>query len=523
MESAMSADAAPPIGPDLEQGIARSDLKEGEPFFGHVDDSPVYVLLDQAGEIRAYSAVCTHYGGPLADGVLGEGTLRCPWHHARFSMGDGTVDRGPAFNPLAQRSVSVEDGMVKVGDPVDRDPLASRDRPPRSPESVVIVGAGAAGSSAAETLRREGYAGPIRLVDPDPDAPYDRPNLSKQYLAGDAPEEWIPLRPAGFLEENGIKRVPARVQKVDLQSHWIVLENGETLPFGALLLAPGARPRTLDVPGAKADHVYTLRSLADCRAIIARAEESKSAVVVGASFIGMEVAASLRSRGLEVAVVAPEEIPFAPILGPDLGSFIQSLHEEEGVRFFLEATVREIREGAVILEDGTELDADLVVVGIGVDPELDLAREAGLEVEDGIVVDEFLRTSHPDVYAAGDAALYPEPRVGERVRIEHWVVARGQGRAAARNILGKEEPFRDAPFFWTEHYGTPVAYVGHGKGWDEAEKEGHCNESGCSVAFRKDGRLLALGTVFQDRLSLETEAKLETGGKGDVRSFDVDD
>jgi apoptosis-inducing factor 3 len=521
--SKMSADAAPAVGPDLQEGIPRSKLKEGEPFFGHVGDSPVYVLLDESGEIRAFNAVCTHYGAPLADGILADDTIRCPWHHARFCLADGSVEKGPAFNPLARRSVSVEGQMVKVGDPVDQDPLASRGRPPRSPESVVIVGAGAAGSSAAETLRRGGYAGSIHLVDPDPDAPYDRPNLSKDYLAGEAPEDWIPLRPAGFLEEHGIRRVPARVREVDLDNHWIVLENDETLPFGVLLLAPGARPRTLDVPGARADHVHTLRSLADCRAIISMAEASDRAVVVGASFIGLEVAAALRNRGLDVAVVAPEAVPFAHILGDDLGAFIRSLHEDEGVRFLLENTVREIREDAVVLEDGTELQADLVVVGIGVDPELDLARDAGLEVENGIVVDEFLRTSHPDVYAAGDAALYPEARLGERVRIEHWVLARRQGSTAALNMLGKEEPFRDAPFFWTEHYGTPVAYVGHGKGWDEAVKEGSCKDGGCSVAFRKDGRLLALATVFRDQMSLEVEAELESGGEAEVRSIHVEE
>ncbi len=519
----MSADSAQPTGPDLRQGIPRSRLKEGEPFFGHVDDSPVYVLLDEGGEIRAFNAVCTHYGAPLTDGVMVEGTIRCPWHRARFCLKDGAVQKDPAFNPLARRSVSVEDGVVKVKDPVDQDPLAPRGQPSRSPESVVIVGAGAAGSSAAEVLRREGYGGPIHLVDPDPDAPYDRPNISKDYLAGKAPEDWIPLRPAGFLEEHGISRILARVLEVDLDNRRVVLDDSETLPFGALVLAPGARPRTLDVPGAQADHVHTLRSLADCRTIISGAEESKRAVVVGASFIGLEVAASLRTRGLDVAVVAPEKVPFAPVLGADLGSFIRSLHEKEGVRFFLENTVREIREDAVLLEDGTELPADLVVVGIGVDPELDLARNAGLDVESGIVVDEFLRTSHPDVYAAGDAALYPEPRLGERVRIEHWVVARRQGRTAALNLLGKEEPFHDAPFFWTKHYRTPVAYVGHVKDWDEAIQKGNCKEGGCSVAFRKDGRTLALATVFQDQLSMEMEAELESGGEAEVRSPQVED
>lgn len=519
MDHRMSAEAAPPIGPDLRDGVPRERLREGEPFFGHVDDSPVYILAKH-GEIRAFSAVCSHYGAPLADGVMVDGTLRCPWHHARFCLKDGSVERGPAFNPLARRAVSVTDGTVTVGDVVDEDPLTPRGRPPRSPESVVIIGAGAAGSSAAETLRREGYDGDIHLVDPD--APYDRPNLSKDYLAGEAPEEWIPLRSPSFLEDHGIHRVHARVGRVDLTDHWVVLEDGETLPFGALLLAPGASPRKLEVPGSQQAHVFTLRSLADSRAIISRAERSGRAVVVGASFIGTEVAAALRTRGLEVAVVAPEEVPFSRILGADLGGFIQALHEEKGVEFFLEETVDEIRQNDVRLGSGRTLSADLVVVGIGVEPNLGLAREAGLDVEDGIVVDELLRTSHPDVYAAGDAALYPEARLGERVRIEHWVLARGQGRVAARNMLGLEEPFRDAPFFWTEHFGIPVAYVGHGRGWDEALKKGDCGDEGCSVSYRRHGRVLARATVYRDRESLETEAELEAGEPAEVHLPQVD-
>lgn len=496
-------------------------MKEEEPFFGHVDDSPVFLILKKNGEVRAFSAVCTHYGAPLADGILSGNTLRCPWHHARFCVEDGAVDRGPAFNPLAQRSVMVEDGVVKVGDVVEEDPLSPRRRPPRSPETVIIVGAGAAGISAAETLVREGYSGAIHLVDPDPDAPYDRPNLSKDYLAGEAPEEWIPLRSQEFLEEHNISRVHSRVESLDLEKGWVVLDGDETLPFDALLLAPGAIPRKLDVPGVEQEHVFTLRSLADCRSIISMSEKAERAVVIGASFIGTEVAASLRTRGLDVAVVAPEEVPFEPVLGRDLGGFIQGLHEDEGVRFHLGSTVREIQQDQVVLENGTEIPADLVVVGIGVEPRLELAREAGLELDDGIVVDDFLQTSHPNVYAAGDVAFYPEHRLGRRVRVEHWVHARRQGRNVALNILGWEEPFRDVPFFWTEHYGTPVAYVGHAEGWDEAIKKGECHEDGCSIAFRESGRVLARATVYRDRESLETEAEMESEGKAETRHPEI--
>lgn len=495
-------------GPDLRAGVPRAELEENEPHFGHVGQDAVFLILRDR-KIQAFDAVCTHYGGPLSDGIVVEGTIRCPWHHACFSLDDGGVDGGPAFNPLGRWEVSEENGMVRVEKRMDGDPLAPRRSPEHHPDNVVIVGAGAAGSSAAETLRTEGYDGPIKLVDPDPDAPYDRPNLSKDYLAGEAPEEWIPLRSRGFLEEHDIQRLVTPVRGIDLKNHLLTLGGDERIPFGALLLATGARPRRLQVPGHNRPHVHTLRSLSDCRSIIRKAEKAREAVVVGSSFIGMEAAASLRTRGLEVTVVSPEELPFEATLGRDLGRFIRTLHEDKGVRFRLGRKVAEIRDNVVILDDGSELPSELVVVGIGVDPELDLARDAGLEVADGIVVDEQLRTSHIDVFAAGDAAFYPEPRRGSRVRIEHWVVARRQGRTAARNILGREEAFTDVPFFWTEHFGVPVAYVGHGAGWDEAVKKGACHDDGCSVTFRENGRRLALATVYRDEDSLTAEAEME--------------
>mgnify|MGYP006277530369 CR=1 FL=1 len=508
----MSADAAPATGPDLRKGVPLDDLEEGEPFFGHVDDSAVFLLRHGDG-VRAFNAVCTHYGAPLEDGISTSDTIRCPWHHACFSLKDGSVVGGPAFNPLAPWEVEVEDGTVRVGERLDRDALEPAGAPERKPESVVIVGAGAAGSSAAETLRREGYVGPVSLIDPEPEAPYDRPNLSKDYLSGEAPEEWIPLRPRTFFEEHEIQRVTSRVEEIDAEGRFVVLEGGRTLPFGALILATGAVPRTLPIPGGELPHVHTLRSLADCRRIIEAAGKAERAVVLGASFIGMEVAASLRNREVDVAVVAPEEVPFEGTLGRDLGSFIRSLHEEEGVEFRLGTTAKEIRDGAVLLEDGTEVEADLVVVGVGVEPDVQLAENAGLELDDGVVVDEHLRSSHEAIWAAGDIAYYPEARLGHRVRIEHWVVARRQGRTAALNVLGRKEPFTDVPFFWTAHYGTPVAYLGHAPEWDEAKKEGECGEDGCAVTFLKDGRRRALGTVFRDRKSLEAEVEMEKEGE----------
>ena len=493
-------------GPDVGEGIDLAELREGEPLLGHKDgDAVLLTLMD--GEVRAIGARCTHYGGALGEGLVEGHTVRCPLHHACFSLRSGEALSAPALNPLPTWEVRVEAGRVTVGEKQKHAPLASRGRKAEGPGRVVIVGAGAAGSAAAEWLRREGYEGDIVMVDPDADAPYDRPNLSKDYLAGSAPEEWIPLRGEGFYAENGIERVVDRVASIDRENGLVELESGAPVRYDALLIATGAAPRTLPVEGAERPHVHVLRSLDDSRGIVAGAEEASRAVVIGASFIGMEVAASLRARELDVTVVAPEEVPFERVLGAELGKLLMRAHEEHGVEFRLGRSVERIEAGHVVLDDGTAVDADLVVVGVGVRPETRLAEEAGLDVDDGILVDETLRTSDPRIWAAGDNARWPDPRTGRRVRIEHWVVAQRMGQAAARSILGRQEPFRDVPFFWTHQYDVALRYVGHAEAWDRIDADG---SGGDGRAFRYVGgdRLLALATIGRDRLSLEAEAAM---------------
>lgn len=496
-------------GPDLEGGVSMLELSEGEPFLGHIDGDQV-LLVREGEEVRAIGATCTHYGGPLGEGLVVDGTVRCPWHHACFSLRTGEAEGAPALNPVPTWEVEIEEGRVVLGEKREPDPLSSRGRAAMGPDPVVIIGAGAAGSAAAEMLRREGYGGGIIVVDPDEAAPYDRPNLSKDYLAGNAPEEWIPLRPQDFYAEHGIERIRERAEAIDRDARRVRLASGENVEYGALLLATGASPRSLDVPGSAGDHVHTLRTLADTRRIIADAESADRAVVVGASFIGMEVAASLRARELDVAVVAPESVPFEGTLGTELGRTIRQAHEDNGVTFLLGRTVTEITTGSVVLDDGTELPADLVVVGIGVIPETGLAEAAGLQVDGGVLVDDRLRTRDERIFAAGDIARWKDARTGERLRIEHWVLAQRQGQAAARNILGHDEPFRDVPFFWTHQFDVSVAYVGHAGDWDATEVDGDLAVDG-AVRYLKDGRLAALATVGRDALSLETEAELEGG------------
>jgi NADPH-dependent 2,4-dienoyl-CoA reductase/sulfur reductase-like enzyme len=382
------------------------------------------------------------------------------------------------------------------------------------PSSVVIVGGGAAGSAAAEILRREGYTGLITLIGADPSVPCDRPNLSKDYLAGTAPEDWIPLRSREFYKEQGIDlRTGVTVASIDPKARNVTLQGGETLPYGALLLATGAAPRRLDIPGADLPSVFTLRTLDHSRALIQRAKAAKRAVVIGASFIGLEVAASLRARGLEVDVVGREACPLERILGPEVGEVIRAMHEAHGVVFHLRQTPVSIGDSQVTLSSGEVLPADLVVLGVGVLPATELAERAGLVVDRGVVVDEYLETSAKGVFAAGDIARWPDRLTGESIRVEHWVVAQRQGQTTARNMLGARERFDAVPFFWSAHYDLSILYTGHAGSWDRIQIDGEPKAHDCLVEYWKQGKRLAVLTMNRDRASLEAEVELEAAAR----------
>lgn len=495
-------------GPDFRQGVSLAELADGVPLLGHVGDAPA-LLVRRGAEVMAVGATCTHYGGPLAEGLVVGDTIRCPWHHACFSLRTGGVLRPPALNAVPCWRVEQRDGMAFV-----REAMPSSEARPRpgaeQPGSIVIVGGGAAGHAAAETLRQEGYAGAITLLSADAAAPCDRPNLSKDYLAGTAEPDWIPLRPPEFYAQHGIDlRLGTGVAAIEPAGHSVLLAGGTRLPYAKLLLATGAEPIRLDVPGASQPHVRVLRSLADSDALIERAGAARCSVVVGASFIGLEVAASLRARGLEVHVVAPEARPMERTMGAAIGDMVRALHEAHGVQFHLGATVASITPAQVTLSTGGQISADLVVVGIGVRPAVTLAEQAGLAVDRGVVVDELLQTSEADVYAAGDIARWPDRLTGRRIRVEHWVVAQRQGRIAAQNMLGARQRFDAVPFFWSQHYDTAISYVGHAEHWDRLAIDGDPMAHDCAVTFWDQGKRVAVATVGRDRDSLEAEAGLE--------------
>jgi NADPH-dependent 2,4-dienoyl-CoA reductase/sulfur reductase-like enzyme/nitrite reductase/ring-hydroxylating ferredoxin subunit len=502
----MAEPQTPPAGPDFTQGVALDFA--GETLLGHVGDQDV--LLVRAGAaLYAIDAHCSHYHGPLAEGLVVGTSIRCPWHHACFDLRNGEATRAPALSALGIWQVDRASDRIFVRQRREQ-PVARGKGPIDAPGRIVIVGGGAAGFAAAEMLRREGFRGEVVMLSGDAAPPVDRPNLSKDYLAGSAPEDWLPLRPDNFYTDANIElRLGSGVAAIDTKAGHVVLADGASVAYDRLLLATGAEPARLPIPGADQPNVHTLRSLADCRAIIDNAKGAKRAIVIGASFIGLEAAAALRARGIEVHVVAPERRPMERILGADMGDFVRKLHEQHGVIFHLGDTVAAIDGVRATLKSGGSLEADLVVVGVGVRPRLALAEQAGLKLDRGVVVNAHLQTSVAGVYAAGDIARWPDPHSGENIRVEHWVVAERQGQTAARNMLGQGEAFEAVPFFWSQHYDVPINYVGHAEKWDEIAVDGDIAARDCLVRYKSKGRVLAVASIYRDFASLQAELAME--------------
>jgi len=497
---------------DLRSGIALGDLADGGIVLGKVEAEEV-ILVRRGDEFFAVGAQCTHYHGPLAEGLIVDDTVRCPWHHACFSLRTGEAVRAPALDPVPCWRVE------RIGDKAFvREKLAGptprRSSPAKvsagTPASVVIIGGGAAGLAAADMLRREGYQGDVTMISADDSPPCDRPNLSKDFLAGTAPDDWIPLRAPEYYAERHIELVlDSRASSIDVRQKRVQLEGGRQVEFGVLLIATGAEPVRLDIPGATASQIHYLRTFADSRAIVAKTATAKCAVVVGASFIGLEVAASLRARGIAVHVVGPESVPLERVLGRDVGGLVRDLHESHGVAFHLGKTVDRIDGSRVTLSDGTRLNADFVALGVGVRPSIALAEQAGLAIDRGITVDAYLETSAPGVFAAGDVARWPDRHSGDRIRIEHWVVAERQGQVAARNILGQRQAFDAVPFFWSQHYDVAINYVGHAEHWDAIAIDGSLAARDCAVSYKRGDRTLAVATIARDLQSLRAERVFE--------------
>ena len=500
-------EAAGATGPDFSVGILSLDVPEGATVAGRVGDDPV-LLSRFGGELFAVGGSCTHYGGALADGRVAGKEVRCPLHHACFDLRTGTALRAPALDPLPRWQVETEGDRIFVRRKMEAE--AEIPSPQTDVRKIVIVGGGAAGLACAHELRRLGYSGEVTMLSADADPPCDRPNLSKDYLAGDMPEDWLWLRGGEWYAENRVDlRLSTEVTRIDPQARTVHCASGEEVAYDRLLIATGARPNRLDKPGLDRPNVHVLRSVADSRALAEHAHPGARAAIIGASFIALEAASALRHRKVEVDIVSVEEIPLEHVFGTDVGLQLKRLHEDNGVRFHMNCVVAGYDGKTLELGGGETIDADFVLVAIGVRPQTELAEQAGASVKNGVVVDSFMETTIPGVFAAGDIASYPEPISGQQARIEHWVVAERQGQVAAANMLGQRERFESAPFFWTEQYGVPLRYVGRAAGWDAVTVDGDLESGSLTARYFTDGGHCATATVGRDRENLDDELALE--------------
>lgn len=491
---------------DLEAGVPLDDLPDGATVAGEWRGKKV-LLARRGEEVLAVGASCTHLGGPLAKGLVVEDTVRCPWHHACFSLRTGRAIEAPAFDSLPRYAVEIRDDRAFLVDEIAPDPgkglSGGEDR-------IVIVGGGAAGFAAADLLRREGYAGEVVILSEDADPPYDRTMLSKAFLQGGKSADELDIAVEGGLEGVDV-RLATRVTAIDPAAKSVTLGDGSALSYAKLLLATGGEPNAPDFPGADHEAVRLLRSLRDAEGIVSRLSDGARIVIMGASFIGMEAAAALAKRGCAVTVVAPQDKPMASVFGEAFSDMLRALHEENGVAFRLGRTVEGYDDGEAVLDDGARVPADLLLVGIGVRPRTALAEAAGLAVENGVVVDATMRTSAEDVYAAGDIAAFPDPVGGERIRVEHWVVAQRLGQTAALAMMGRVAAYDAPPFFWTKQYDLSVRYVGHAKGFDRVEIEGDPSARDALARFIVDGETRAVATAGRDAAALEESEAMRRG------------
>jgi 3-phenylpropionate/trans-cinnamate dioxygenase ferredoxin reductase subunit len=366
----------------------------------------------------------------------------------------------------------------------------------KSQETFVIVGASLAGAKAAEELRGQGFDGRVVLVGNETERPYKRPPLTKDYLRGEADREKVYVHERGFYEEHDIDLLlDTTVTVIDIAGSRVTLGDGRALRYDRLLLTTGARPRRIDVPGADLDGLYYIRTLADCDVLRERVVAGARVAVIGAGWIGSEFAASARQLGLEVSLIGPLWLPNARIFGPEIGTFYRDLHARHGVELLLGSAVESVEgDGAVArvrVADGRAVECDFAVVGVGVTPRAELAREGGLDTDNGIVVDERLRSASPNVFAAGDVANAWNPFYEQRIRIEHWANALNQGPAAARSMLGQPESHDRIPYFFSDQYDVGMEYSGYAMSWDQVVFRGQ-RETGEFVAFwLRDGRVVA--------------------------------
>jgi NADPH-dependent 2,4-dienoyl-CoA reductase/sulfur reductase-like enzyme/nitrite reductase/ring-hydroxylating ferredoxin subunit len=494
--------------PTWEEAIREEKLQIDVPVAVKIGKKTVLLLRTKDG-IHAIGGKCPHYGAPLAEGVVLDHVLTCPWHNARFEVASGEVKSPPAPDDLTLYSVKVENGVVYVKKTEPESTQEKRKQSAgggkgRKEEVFVIIGAGAAGSTAATTLRREGFGGRIILLTEEEELPYDRPNLSKDYLAGELKREWMPLRPAAFYGEMEIEILRNyKVVGVELDQKKVTLAHETQMRYDRVLVATGGIPRTPSIPGTDYEAFFLLRSFADADNILSYLGRAQRAVIIGSGFIGLETAASLTRRGLRVDLVSPEHVPMARVFGTHIGNRIRAEHEKNGVRFHLGVAVEEIvKKGPsarVLLSDQKSIETDLIIAGIGVVPAVGFLQSSGLVESGAIPVNGFLQSKNEDLFAAGDVAIVPDSITGELRRIEHWVEALRQGQHAARSMMGRKSDYSEVPFFWTHQFDMEIRYTGYAKNPDRIVRRGEKDSDSFTIGFYESGRLKAAAGIGRDR------------------------
>ncbi|XP_003386312.1 PREDICTED: apoptosis-inducing factor 3-like [Amphimedon queenslandica] len=505
----------------VEKNVGKtSDLPEGQMKEVEIDGDHKALLVHQNGCFTAVSSKCTHYGAPLVKGYLGDGRVRCPWHGACFNVTTGDIEDYPGIDSLARYTVKIdgEDIIVSASKKdlekgrcpfVQKSPVDGTTRD----EVYVLVGGGPATVVCAETLRQEGFNGKIILCTREKVLPYDRPKLSK---AMHISAEEIKLRSESFYKEHNIELQTEReVTRVDSSSKTLTFSDGTTLQYDKLLLATGAKPRTLPVPGF--DNVCLLREPSQANDIATNAKD-KRVVVIGTSFIGMEVASYLSDKATSVECIDIAAVPFERVLGERIGKALQTLLEEKGIKFHLKSGVKEIvsedgKVTGVTLPSDETIPADIVVAGVGVMPATDYLKDSDIPLTNRgeVVVDEYMKVTD-GVYAAGDIAKFPLPLIQDSVSIGHWQIAHNHGHIAGRNMAGKEESFNSIPYFWTVLFGKSLRYCGFALSWDEIIYNGNPEELKFAAYFVKDDKVMAVCSLAMDPV-VSTSAELMYQGK----------
>ncbi|GAB4377959.1 MAG: FAD-dependent oxidoreductase [Calditrichia bacterium] len=482
------------------------DLDDGQMKTVKVGETEI-LLSRVDGKYYAVGAHCTHYGADLSEGVLSGERVLCPWHHAAFSAKTGDLLEPPARDALPCFEVEIEGNDVYVRLPAKveahRIPTMVRENHHNDKRVFVILGAGAAGNAAAQALRENGFEGRILMITQENRAPYDRPNLSKDYLQGEAEKEWMPLRPQSFYEEYGIHLLMRkRISQIDISRNQITFEDQSTLTYDKLLIATGGSPKKPIIPGMALKNIFTLRSYDDAERIVQASKRATQVAIMGASFIGMETAHSLRHRRLQVTVIAPESVPFERFFGREIGELFLSRHQQNGIQFKLGHSVERLdgkdRVEAVVLDNGEKVKTDMVIIGIGIQPATDFITGLNLEPDGSVRVDEYFRAAE-NVYAAGDIARFRDWRGGDYWRIEHWRTAEQQGRIAGANMAGKEQQYRGIPFFWTTQADMHFRYVGHTRDWDEIIYQGRVADKNFLAFYVKNNEVVAVAGINRDR------------------------